>query len=1096
MTTKENEVANATRRVLTDNTAQSVLNHLKTLESNRAHVRTRWIWELLQNARDAATNSCTELVASVELDDNQVVFRHNGGHFTLDDVLHLIYQGSTKVENEQTIGQYGSGFLTTHLLSPEIDISGLLEDGRNFNFRLRREIGSPAALSASMRHAAAAFEASLSDASHAGPFTTEFRYPLRGDALEVVQEGIAALRQCAPFVVVFNPEFSSISIGGSGDDVRFGVIGRTQLDQDGLERVEVAETAYGVTKTLEYLAAHGEKSSIAIPVDPVDDGMVCLPVGNVPRLSLGFPLIGTENFSFPAVINSFRFTPTENRDGVYLWQAADAANQENQAVLEEACELLLRMACHAASSGWRDVYRLADIPNVPPQVWLNEDELRSFLNKTLLKKIQETPVVVNGSGKAVRPNEAEMALADTPDAVADLWGLLTDSQVGRDDSPRREEAAGWCDTIKSWSRLTNLEGSSFKGVFDGEGLAQWAASPSEDSSDNAGVNLVSSLSGELKEDVSAIGWLDGLIDFLHKNEFPKKVLELNIVPCQEGFLHALSNLHRDMGINSELKDIGESLGWPIRTHLRETEITSLSDESGAGDWNNRDVVEELVKRLRERAVKNADAIFKKASTGLFAWLVQHNQEEALLDFPAFARRPATDDVVDIIYLPANDQGTDPPLAPVKAWPEDLWPYADLFPPNRILDQGFFDVLPDADSWNNLVQRSLVRTEILLSHTGYVNRFYPDHPLPDENKHTTDERVPVTDIWHRADIMERVRDSQERARLFWRFLIEWLASKDEESLNIHSAQCACGAEHRYYPATWLEPVRESTWVRMSNDARDYAREQSLANLLRGSGWEPASVNENPAGGKLLEAIGISRLNLAREFAAVDDDSRAALDDAFTDMLETAGHNIGHLVHARQFIQDLKGDHGLPDVLTERRERRRQIEDNQRLGSQVETLVKQSLEHEGFTVLRTGVGADFSIEYNDVTGLTLAKAGKTWLVEVKATRENNVRMSSKQATTAASEGNRFLLCVVPVEGEVADLDLETVRAAMRFVGNIGPRVDTFCEGLGDLEALRKNIVTDDSFGFQWEVDTGNARVRVAKSVWEDEGFPVSALLGRLY
>ena len=33
--------------VLTENTAQSVLNHLKALESNRDHMLTRWIWGTL-----------------------------------------------------------------------------------------------------------------------------------------------------------------------------------------------------------------------------------------------------------------------------------------------------------------------------------------------------------------------------------------------------------------------------------------------------------------------------------------------------------------------------------------------------------------------------------------------------------------------------------------------------------------------------------------------------------------------------------------------------------------------------------------------------------------------------------------------------------------------------------------------------------------------------------------------------------------------------------------------------------------------------------------------------------------------------------------
>ena len=65
-------------RVLTENTAQGVLNHLKALESNRAYMRTRWIWELLQNARDTSANTDMPLVASIEHKPGELVFQHNG----------------------------------------------------------------------------------------------------------------------------------------------------------------------------------------------------------------------------------------------------------------------------------------------------------------------------------------------------------------------------------------------------------------------------------------------------------------------------------------------------------------------------------------------------------------------------------------------------------------------------------------------------------------------------------------------------------------------------------------------------------------------------------------------------------------------------------------------------------------------------------------------------------------------------------------------------------------------------------------------------------------------------------------------------------
>ena len=110
-----NEIKN---QVLTENTAQGGLNHLKALESNRARMQTRWIWELLQNARDTSTDDGKRLVASVKYGQGELIFQHNGAKFKIKEIAHLIYHGSTKFEDEETIGQYGSGFLTTHLLSP------------------------------------------------------------------------------------------------------------------------------------------------------------------------------------------------------------------------------------------------------------------------------------------------------------------------------------------------------------------------------------------------------------------------------------------------------------------------------------------------------------------------------------------------------------------------------------------------------------------------------------------------------------------------------------------------------------------------------------------------------------------------------------------------------------------------------------------------------------------------------------------------------------------------------------------------------------------------------------------------------------------
>ena len=272
-------------RVLTENTAQGILNHLRELESNRARMQRRWIWELLQNARDAAADDDTHLVASVELGNGELVFQHNGRGFTMEEVAHLIYHGSTKLEDEKTIGQYGSGFLTTHLLSPDIDVSGQLDDGRPFNFRLKREIGSAKALSDSMDRAWDEFDASTE--SVADSFTTRFRYPVEEESVDAVVEGIETLKQCAPFVVVFNRQFRRINIKVPEETITFEVVERVPIEE-GLQTVTVGVSDNGFLRKREYLLAEGALASVAIPMMSTDNGATCLPLGGIPRLFLGF----------------------------------------------------------------------------------------------------------------------------------------------------------------------------------------------------------------------------------------------------------------------------------------------------------------------------------------------------------------------------------------------------------------------------------------------------------------------------------------------------------------------------------------------------------------------------------------------------------------------------------------------------------------------------------------------------------------------------------------------------------------------------------------------------------------------------------------
>ena len=133
----------------------------------------------------------------------------------------------------------------------------------------------------------------------------------------------------------------------------------------------------------------------------------------------------------------------------------------------------------------------------------------------------------------------------------------------------------------------------------------------------------------------------------------------------------------------------------------------------------------------------------------------------------------------------------------------------------------------------------------------------------------------------------------------------------------------------------------------------------------------------------------------------------------------------------------------------------------------------------TVKRTGTGSDFEI---DVMRMELRRKNHTWLVEVKASRDQKVRMSERQAEEAVKCGTGFLLCVVPLEHGV-EPQSHNVRADMRFVQNIGSRIEPLYERLGRFNEQHSAATTTDDPDIQLEIGSGTPRIGISNTVWED-------------
>jgi len=197
--------------VLVENTAQAVFKRLELLFNARDTYKRRWIWELLQNASDSAQANGVKI--SVSVTNSELRFSHSGKPFTPKNVGHLILHGSTKQGDDEATGRFGTGFMTTHLVSKRVNIEGALDDGRKFAFTLSREGADPDKLQTSMDESGRQFEESLDENGQSSELGTVYTYPIdddetRSDVLGAVED----LKRHVPYVLAFNERLIEVRL--------------------------------------------------------------------------------------------------------------------------------------------------------------------------------------------------------------------------------------------------------------------------------------------------------------------------------------------------------------------------------------------------------------------------------------------------------------------------------------------------------------------------------------------------------------------------------------------------------------------------------------------------------------------------------------------------------------------------------------------------------------------------------------------------------------------------------------------------------------------------------------------------------------------
>lgn len=304
----------------------------------------RWPTELLQNARDLAYDNLPVRV-QISLTDDAVSFRHSGKPFSVQDILSIIHQVSSKKPGEG-VGPFGTGFMSTFQLSMQVEVSSYLKDGdepyKPFHICMDRSGLAAADISAAIEQAMESLKAADlapdRTAFDRSAFNTEFRYHLNnGRSRRIAQSGVDDLRDTLAYILLFSPRLDSaellIHTSPCQEDISVRR-GRGEQLANGLFRQEILSG--GETRT--FFIIQREQITLAAEWHP-ENGFLPVKPG-APRLYVDFPLTGSDCFPFPVVLNSLALRPNEPRSGISLVEQAESLDaRENRARMDRAAAL-------------------------------------------------------------------------------------------------------------------------------------------------------------------------------------------------------------------------------------------------------------------------------------------------------------------------------------------------------------------------------------------------------------------------------------------------------------------------------------------------------------------------------------------------------------------------------------------------------------------------------------------------------------------------------------------------------------------------------------------------------------------------------------
>lgn len=528
-----------------DASSNTIWDELKKIressELEKKTIRRRWVWELIQNASDC-TPKDKKIDIKIYYSNNQIIFSHNGHPFSYENLLDLITQISSKQSSEEKkTGKFGTGFMSTHLLSEIVQIEGsfIQKDSRyrKLEFTVDRsgneycDIKNKTKTMLEQLDLISRNQEELQEKYE----DTKFIYSIKGDDIrEAVEEGIEDLEEAIPYVLTFNENINSITYNGN---VYKKKDEKTSSENDKLKFVQINAS----DSNKELLVLNENNVTIACAIERKDDKLYFPSISSsMPKIFCEFPLIGTEEFSFPIVVNSNLFDVERDRNAIR------DNNQLNNQLIQVAVSLYKKLIDYCSKSEMtRNDFNICILKKSTSSIIQNNSykEINEYIHKSEIVPINNH---LNGSKRvAFKNNKGEVVIGipSTEEMIHQelFWDILSNLKTLL--IPTKDTYKGWYKVFKGNVRFSWINDTYLKDVN------------------------IDKLVGYLKDRSLLFEWLNAFYALWIKDEGLEKVVESVFIPNQNNNFVKFDKVYSDNNIDDELKQILTLLGGNIKGQL-------------------------------------------------------------------------------------------------------------------------------------------------------------------------------------------------------------------------------------------------------------------------------------------------------------------------------------------------------------------------------------------------------------------------------------------------------------------------------------------------------------------------------------------------